>query len=298
MKAKHKIVFSLSLVILTTCVIKLFLPAPYINKEMQNEFWIKKTFEKSKKNIVIGGDSRVYRGVSTKHLLKSIPELSAVNLGYSDAGFNTEYLEFMNQRLDHKAEKKIMLFGITPHAFLRKCAKNEHLMELKSKSSSEIFSGLHYANFLKHFPPYTPYELFDDSTETYFIDYHKDGFAASNNLDGDFDLTYWIYWDTFQKEKTSDSLVNVFINDLQKYQNQGITVIAFAPPSTPHMEEIENKYSGFKMSSFITRLKKNNVFWIDVQDSLYNSYDGSHLYSEDAKRLSEYLGEKIKEIVR
>jgi hypothetical protein len=297
MRAKTKIYSVLSLVIFTTLCIKLFVPEPYINKERENEFWIKKTFSKSKKNIVIGGDSRVYRGISTTQLLYKLPNLSAVNLGYSDGGFNTEYLEFMHERLDTTAENQIMIFGITPHAFLKKCATNKQLKEYQSKTSSEIFSGKHYANFLKHLSPYTPYELFDDSSETYIIDYQKDGYAASDNLNGDFHQTHCISWDTFIKQKVRDSLVGVFIQDIKQFQRQNITIIAFEPPVTAKMKEIENNTSGFNMKSFSKRLKDNGVYWIEVNRNHYESYDGSHIFHKDAEKLSKFLSGEIKLIL-
>lgn len=297
MTAKTKIYLTICLLIVIVFCVKLFVPAPYINKELQNEFWVKKTHKTTLKNIVIGGDSRTYRGVSTKHLLKGQSNLTAVNLGYSDGGFNSEYLQFLYKRLDTAAQQKIMLFGITPHVFLKKCSENEKLIEYQNKTSSEIFSGMHYASFLKHFPPYTPYELFDDSSETYLIKYHQDGYAASDNLKGDFGYTYWVYWDTYMKEKVSDSLIDVFFTDINEYQKKDIMIVAFGPPNTSHMKEIEDSHSGFNRHNFRTRLKENNVHWIEVNDSIYKSYDGSHIFHDDAERLSEFLGQKIKKII-
>ena len=297
MTAITKIYLTICLALIAIFCIKIFVPAPYINKEMQNEFWIKKTHASTLKNIVIGGDSRTYRSVSTKQLLEGQSNFTAVNLGYSGGGFNSEYLQFMYKRIDTISQVRIMVFGITPHAFLKKSSKNDQMIEYQKKTSSEIFSGKHYASFLKHFPPYTPYELFDDSSETYLINYHQDGYAASDNLNGDFDYTYWRYWDTFSKEKVTDSLVNIFIRDITEYQKKGITIIAFEPPTTPHMKEIETNHSGLNMTDFINKLKENNVHWINVDDSLYKSYDGSHIFHDDAERLSEFLGEEIKKII-
>ncbi len=297
MTGKIKTLISLFMTLLIACLIKAVLPKPYINKEMENEFWIKKTHSKKKVNMVIGGDSRTYRGVSTKHLLASMQNINAVNLGYSDGGINSEYLEFLHERLTAKPELKVMLFGITPHTLLKKCSTNEHLKSIQSKTSSEIFSGMHYDQFLKYLPPYTPFELFDDSSNAYIIKYHQDGYAASDNYKGDFDYTYWVYWDTFSKEKVSDSLINVFIEDINKYQKEGIKIFAFEPPISEHMKEIERNHSGLAMPKFIERLQKNGVHWIHLDHSAFKSYDGSHIFHEDAERMSTYLGQEIKKVI-
>jgi len=298
MTANKKIYSTILLSLLSIVLIKLFVPAPYINKELKNEYWTNKTFGKNKTNIVVGGDSRVYRGVSTTHLLDSCQSLTAVNLGYSSAGFNSEYFNFLYDRMDTTSSENIMLLGITPHSFLEKHMSNDALNFYKSKTSSEIFSGLYYAPLLKHFPPYSPFELFDDSTETYIINYRKGGFAASNNLAGDFDYTYWKYWDTFRKEKVSDSLINVFFDDIKRFQDRGVKIIAFQPPVPAHMMEIEDGHSGFKREEFKSRFKNEGGLWIEIVDSLYSSYDGSHLHYRDAEKLSTFLGVKIKELIK
>lgn len=274
--------------------VKVFLPSPYINKELENEFWIKKTFSKTHSNVVIGGDSRTYRGLSPKALKSTIgKELSIVNLGYSDGGFGLEYLQFLHQRLDTTAEQPMLILGITPLSLTKNSADSKHLKSIQNKTKSEIFSGLYFASFLKHFPPYKPYELFDDSTEAYVIDYQTNGFAASNHSKGDFELTYYIYWDIFQKTNVNDTVIQNLTLELKKYVDQGIAVYCYAPPTPERMRKIEAEGSGLNWEAFITKLKNAGVNWINVEPTKYKSYDGSHIYAYDAHELSLYIGKQI-----
>lgn len=297
---KYNIKITVAIVgtILMVTVLKLTLPQPYINLTSEQEYWIKKTFSKNLKNIVIGGDSRVYRGISPATLIKSTElPLSAINLGYSSGSFSKEYLQFMHDRLDSNSNTRVMVLGITPNSLLKSQLSNNHLKSVQNKSSSEIFHGMHYAKFLKHFSPYTVYELLDDSSNAYTIDYRPDGFAASNNYNGDFDLTHYLYWDGYKKETVQEEQINNLVNHLSIFKKEGIQIFAYVPPTTQKMREIENQMSGLDMNKLQQKLESIGVHWIDINLENYTSYDGSHLFSESAERLSKRIGEEISPIL-
>lgn len=84
-------------------LLEIWLPAPAKNTELVNNFWLTKTHGNEQFNFVVGGDSRVYRGVSVDAIEKAVgADLQGHNLGYSSAGFSTEYMNFLTSRLSPK----------------------------------------------------------------------------------------------------------------------------------------------------------------------------------------------------
>ncbi|MBL8013012.1 MAG: hypothetical protein JNN05_04115, partial [Candidatus Omnitrophica bacterium] len=69
----------------------------------------------------------------------------------------------------------------------------------------------------------------------------------------------------------------------------------FRPPASRQMEELENSQSGYNETAIVLAINAAGGSWIDIEDRYgYKTYDGSHLNSQSAKRLSEYIAHFIK----
>ena len=52
--------------------------------------------------------------------------------------------------------------------------------------------------------------------------------------------------------------------------------------------------SGFNENIIKSKIISSGGYWLNVQDSLYSTYDGSHLDGESARLLSVNIAKKIK----
>ena len=112
---KTKIYFSLLLACVLYISLKIILPQSDVTEMKENSFWLKKTLDNSTYNVVVGGDSRIYRGINPSRIEENFKEnITAINLGYSSAGYSAQYLNFLESRLDPNSKYKIMLLGVTP----------------------------------------------------------------------------------------------------------------------------------------------------------------------------------------
>jgi len=280
-------------------VLKLTFPKPITNIEELNEFWITKTHGKGKYDIVVCGDSRIYRGFSIEALNEDLPlKYRGINLGYSSGGFSEEYLDFALSKLDTNSFCPVLVLGITPHSLTAEAFKNNAYHSYKSLGSFKIYKGSYLSFALKHFAPYKLQELIDDSKVNYMQECHSDGWIASSYLISDSTEALTSYKKTFSKYQIDNKEVDVFLSKIKDITSNGITVVAFRPPNTSVMRHLEDSISGFDERLVKQNLLGNSVIWLDFEDADFESYDGSHLHYKSAKKLSGMIGEKIHGLCR
>lgn len=307
MVEKNKIAISLLIALIVIIAIKFILPAHKSNIEITEEFWFEKTHNKSKKNIVVGGNSRIYRGVSITKMLGAVDkDLSGINLGYSSLGLSSEYLEFLKSKVDLNSDYKFIILGITPGSLTEKAAQNEHLHQYLDMGQSELIKTSFLKNY-SNFSPYKPQELVNvfkkrngyiEEEKDYFSKYNPDGWVASYKFP--FDSTealskYEIYYSP-EDVVVSKIMVDSLISKIEEFVISEITVIAFRPPTTIQMEALENRLLKFDEALFKSKLIEAGGIWLDINSADFKSYDGSHLHYLSAEKLSVILGEKINQI--
>ena len=91
------------------------------------------------------------------------------------------------------------------------------------------------------------------------------------------------------KYQVTDNEVNAFLNKVKEIRTQDISIIAFRPPSTTSMRNLEDSISDFDEKYVKRELEGMGVQWIDFKVGDFNSYVGSHLHYESAKKLSRQL---------
>jgi hypothetical protein len=77
---------------------------------------------------------------------------------------------------------------------------------------------------------------------------------------------------------------------------KNVEIIAFRPPSTYQMEQLENTLGQFDEDYVKDELHKIGVHWVPFNNSDFVSYDGSHLQYKSAEKMSTQLGEYIEKL--
>ena len=260
--------------------------------------FIYKTHYPKKYNIIIAGDSRTYRGVSAKIIEDSL-NLDALNLGYSSADFSKLLINQINNKLKKESsEKKIIILGISPLTVNLNNEQNGHLKEMLNLKKEEIIDYLYFYPIKKFFKKQTPSTIFKkDAVDTNFIQicHINEGWVESYFVKPMPTLALLSYYNQFKNldKNFSYQILDSLCNNIKKWKKQNISVYAFIPPSSDKMEVLENNLFQINRGKVIKQLINSGVKWIRL-DSLYFSYDGSHLCSKSAKILSKEIAFKIK----
>ncbi len=290
----RKIIISLSISAVVAAFILAYAPRPAKNKEIIEQFWVQKTFANSNYDAVIAGDSRIYRGVSPSEIEENSSKVhKAINLGFSSGGLSPEYLDFAISKFDKSSKSKFLIVGITPHSLTSEAFKNEALAEYQSYKQFDVFRYKYLSPVLQHIAPYRPIEIFNYVKKNYQEHYKKGGWVASDYIKRDKTRALKSYAKTFKKYQVKDSTLQLFTEKLKNISSAGIKIIAFRPPSSRAMRELEDSISGFNEAALRRELNHLNIPYLELKDENYTSYDGSHLEKESAKKLSKEIAQAI-----
>jgi hypothetical protein len=91
-------------------------------------------------------------------------------------------------------------------------------------------------------------------------------------------------------------LIDELCEQTQKWSQKGIMVLAFRPPVSEKMLELENELSGFDQRLFIEKFEECGGTWLNIKQSDYETYDGSHLNRDSAVKLSFEIARNIRNI--
>ncbi|CAG5080969.1 hypothetical protein [Parvicella tangerina] len=294
-----KILLSIAISSCVFLLLKLLLPDLPNDEASIKHFWLSKTFSGSEYDVVIAGDSRVYRGVSPNDLIDGLgnADMKAINLGYSSAGFSSAYLDFVKSKFDPNAKNKILVLGVTPHSLTTEAFKNEHLKSFLAYSQKEQFKLIHLYRLLKPFSPYKLSDITEGDQQNYQQNYTSSGWVASSYLVPDSALALESYQKVFESYQVRQEEVSLFIDEVKNLIKDHYTVIAFNPPSTVAMHQLEESMSGVDMEEVAKKLQGIGVHWLTFSPKAYNSYDGSHLDEKAAKKFSFEIGIRIRQIL-
>lgn len=302
MQVKYKIAFTLILTGLLTLVLKMVLYPPLVNTELRTEFWLNKTYSQADYSIVVGGDSRIYRGFSIADMEAEFPEdYKGINLGYSSAGFSSTYVDFMANHLK-LGQARILVFGLSPHAFTEESITDELLNQYRNVKGFERYKGLYLSRYLKHFAPYKISDLNAAWTGDYAGKveelFHENGWVESDQYPHKDSVAHVIYSKLFTKIKVKGAIIDRFMGQVDSLQHTGIHLFAFRPPTNPKMVAIEDSLSGYREQEIASRFEAAGGVWIDLPVNEFTTYDGSHLDSKSARLLGKKVGEAIRQSLR
>ncbi len=274
-------------------IFKLIVPLPHENNVLVKEFWSKKTHAPNDFDYIACGDSRIYRGISSDVLNGSDTVLKFFNLGYSSAGLNDEYLNFVTSKFNPTSANKVLIIGITPFSLTKKAMKNEALHKYLKLGTFDLFKQKFFTPLVKHFPIYSPKQIVYPRKLNYLQEQTEEGWIASDKILPDSTLALKNYSTTFIGNAVSrKSMANLIIK-LREISAKNITVLAFRPPTTLAMKRLEDSLSGFDETYIKNELTKNSIYWLELDFSQFESYDGSHLNKKSAILLSKSIGKKI-----
>jgi len=262
-------------------------------------------------DVVLTGDSRVYRGLSPEKFSESLNNCRVLNFGFHSAGYCPEYLDGIHRVVDPQSRHPIIVMGITPHSLTPDAGRdNGYLHALGAQREhptpiTEVILARHCPKVLHFFEPMKIREMLRTALgirrprkHEYHESYRFDGWVPGRLVPEDLRSGLDVYEKVFNGNQVSDEMIRDTIEAVAKWTRQGLSVYGFRPPTTGKMIALENARSGFDEAKFAADFAKAGGQWIAVDQERYHSYDSSHMRADSAAIFSEDLARKIVDLRR
>jgi hypothetical protein len=276
-------------------IIVILKPTKDNSKNDYDKFWINKTFAQAKYDIVIIGDSRVYRGISPNEIKKYFPDKEILNFGYSSARLSNILFRQSINKFSPDCKEKTIIIGVTPNSLITEVNENQHLMENLNMPREKRYEILYFNNFLKHFEVIKgrDFKQKDTTAPKYIQEYKENGWVASNKLPEDTIEAIDSYRPWFAENNVSYELINNLLIHIKTWTKQDIKVYGFYMPTSWSMKQLEDSLSGFDQNQFANKFTKAGGKWLNFNNKKYHSFDGSHLDKKSAIEFSNDLANEI-----
>lgn len=283
-------------------------PRPAYNPDW---YWRLKLEWTGQADIVLAGNSRIYRGLDPAIFEQALAGRTVLNLGFSDQVWSEAYLDLIQKTLKLSAEKtRWIVIGVDPPSLKAVEYSGTPSMEASGFGNAlrQQHGALLPARWAVAFTELTqrlaPIDLplllgiqqvSAKTSEDYLQDYHVDGWIASNFREQDPERFVRNYWRdrTEAQQKISDATAQRLVARIASWRQLGLRIAAFRPPTTAETSTLEDLVFGFNQSNMERALTSAGALWIDCTDTTLRSYDGSHMIPESAQRLSRCLADAI-----
>ena len=255
-----------------------------------------KTFASSSHDLVLVGDSRVYRGVSPDAMRDVLPELRILNMGFSSGGMSDPLLAAAQAKLDRASSQQTIVLGVTPFSLTPEAVANEHWHSCNRRGPGSAVQHAGLRSALKAFRPVVEPPIPgvpSPNSAQYLQKYYADGWVASKMVPPQPQSALRQYQDNFSRSQVDPAVLAALCQKVTTWREAGIRVFAFRPPTTDEMLELEDELSGYVEEDVRQALEAAGADWLDFSGEFYLSYDGSHLSSDDAIRFSQDLAKRI-----
>ena len=268
------------------------------SKTKESFFWNNKVNDIDKYSFLVIGDSRAYRGISPDDIENNLKGYKVKNLGFSSGGFNHHVFELVDKYLDSSRQKNIVLICLTPFSLTRSAYEGKQLEILKKKKGFENWKINNLTRKLSFFDPIIPSEIAASYFEYgYFHKYHDNGWVESKKLPINRDKALQLYSREFANNKFQNEYFNILLDEIRTLINEKVNVFLLRMPVYDKLKRLEDSISGFDEEYIKLKIEETNAKWITIQDSLYNTYDGSHLDMNSVRLLSSTISERIRDLI-
>jgi hypothetical protein len=264
------------------------------NKMMSEAFWANKLVNAPVYDIVVVGDSRVYRGINPQIIEQQFKsKVRCFNFGFSSAGLDTILLNEACKKLKSSG-MKTLLIGVSVNSFYPHALKNQHFKEWQHKPKKELWIKRHLYPHLSQLSPYALSDLYHLGTNNQYFEFFKpqSGFVYSCKLPIDTNSAIQPYRQYFERTQCSDLAVNLFMNKLAQMKLQGYNIVLLRVPASYTMWNMEDEFSGNVINELELKTSQLGINWIQTTPSKH-TYDGSHLIDKSTNQFSQYVAKEL-----
>lgn len=269
------------------------------DKYLKDRFWALKVHNNKRYNFIILGDSRTYRGISPYEIEDILPKYDVFNFAFSNGGLNSQIFKAAESRLDEKQKPAIILLGISALTLNDISLPNEQYSQEVNRSKEDVLERIYFGKYFNYFSPVTPMMIKNiiqgiKPKSNYISIYHDNGWVESEKFPQDTLEALPFYEKDFTLHSINYQLLNKLCKQINLWTTKGIKVFAFRPPAAQPLITLEDSLGHYNEYIIKRSIEASGAYWIEVNPALYKTYDGSHLPKAEARKLSQYIANKIK----
>ncbi|MGQ8337033.1 hypothetical protein ACUNWD_10825 [Sunxiuqinia sp. A32] len=301
MRRTPNIYFTVLIAMVISLLLSLVLPKDK-EKYLKGQFWSRKAFAPAKYDVLLMGDSRVYRGLNPEIMSTQLPELKIFNFGFSNGGLNPEMVKAAVSKLNKNSRHRIIVMGVTANSITGYTKNNEQYFQELTRPREEVLEHLYLNPVLYWFSATSPEEIRElfnpvkDSTY-YHSDYHLNGYVESDKFPIDTTEAIRSYVDDFTNYKVEPAAIDQLEKSIEKLTKRGIIVIAYRPPISKPLQELEDSLGKYNEEQIERAVEQAGGYWLQLNSTHYKTYDGSHLDKPSTEKLSKQLADEIRSIL-
>ena len=269
----------------------------------------RKAMWKGVSDVVVGGDSRTYRGVAVDRLARRFG-CRVLNFGFSGESLCGEYLDALAEVLDPDAASPVILLGVSPLSF--RDLKNyrtghQRALDTIADEGEILLRTLANEEWRDALSPIEPELVLDRFglrdrrhdralADDYVQVFHADGWVASDrNVEAP--ESSWqaklqeLAWDRPHDPSCFEDLLARF----DTWSAEGIRLVVFRVPTSSDTARIEDALWPVDWPRLIDAVSEVGGVWIDSPETDLRFYDGSHLDAAGGEALSDHI---IGELIR
>lgn len=263
-----------------------FRPATDENEDANPGYWIAKLHAPEQTyDSVILGDSRAYRGIDPSQLPGK-----ALNFGFSGAALSPRYI--------HEGVEKIKRRGtivvvVTPHSLSSRALESNAFSELSTRHQTDLALSRSFAPLYPITRPYTVPQMAALARRRVSVfapaspseTYHEGGWVASSRpAVTSAPAIAKLYREMLKDHPVGPREIEELMYQLTWYSASRYRVVFLRLPVSPDVLEAES----FDDTVLRERIKTLGMEWFECPPG--ETYDGSHLTADSARKISEALG--------
>ncbi len=262
-------------------------------------FWDEKLRLPAQYDLLVAGDSRVYRGV-VPEVLEAALGGQAANLGFSGLGYEERYCDYV-QGLLRPDGRRIVILSITPSSLTSRSARENGFLDAVGHrprwgAAARWLNG----PFHRRFEPFTYFEILEmlglrAQQFVYFEDYRATGWVASDQQPRDPTRAGPSYREFFHGNPVDARVSKALLERVRRWAGAGIRVVALRMPIGTSLHQIEREESGMDWDGFRSAFQAAGGKWLGdfSADPAFPTYDGSHLTANSAEAFSRAVAAAI-----
>ncbi|MEO5348013.1 MAG: hypothetical protein H7834_16800, partial [Magnetococcus sp. YQC-9] len=260
-------------------------------------------------DMILYGHSTANTDLDPDSMATALPDMRIFNFSFPGVSMNPVMFAALERMLDPHSVRKMILLAFTPDN-LRAAESINEIYYYPYKNVSWLDLQLYRLNLYELFTPTSPEQL------------HKAWVERNRKKESTTPPAKWIWhndtgWLEVETQRSAGNHFSShdyvkkyreFVNDLRvstpvmerlfeqirQWRTQGIRVFGHRSPLPPALERIADEVSQFDEKGFVREFERAGGVWIEVDSNHYATWDGYHLRSEDARKLSGYLAEVIR----
>lgn len=286
---------TVSLTVVLIVLVGLIKPEGLTSGVPKSSFFARKLFWNAQFDLVVGGNSTVYQGVSPQAMDSVFPQrLRIANFGFSAVAYSKDYLENLERLLDPASKHKTLVLAFTPGTLLEKYVSRNGYQEEIKRSRLDLWM-MAYGDRVLSFFHSVDLKLVQDKLLGRKLSGRRDHYY-DNGWVATVPLRYLNkkYEKKDNGDRVSTRIMDQLLDYVEKWSHAGIKVFGLRSPESESKRRAQTVL-GWDQREFARRFQARGGVWLFIDQNRYRTFDGAHLDRKNAAAFSKDFARMIVE---